>query len=447
MSRRRNRRRGVAFAVVLVAFLAVLGTAALTVDVGMLILAKQQLQDAADAAALAGVSSLQIELDAQLARDTAVAAAARNEALGKAVTLDGGVDVEVGAWDPVNREIIPFDESSGAPSVPDGVVAVRARARRTSDAPDGPVPTYFAKALGFGSWNATAEATAGLTVSKRERPPVEAVIVQDQSGSFADEFPYAKQADAEFVRFMGDCYAEGDRTGLVGFGYHPNCAISGSPKKYDTWLHNDYALRSNEEGEDGLDATIDAVEGMPTIPYNAYPDRNCYTNLYTGMLKAAIAYAPEADRADAWDTFINSLEYNGVMKSIGWWRRNCYSALQTKINTLMNQAFENADSEQVMVIVSDGMPWYHENGFPDTRSQDLCQYIADQLADQGVRIHTVTLDQSDRPGDGSMGADSQFNATLVRNGGYAFYTYDAQKLANLMVGVGQVEVGEAKLIH
>lgn len=447
MSRRRCRRRGVAVAVVLVAFLAVLGTAALTVDVGTLILAKQQLQDAADAAALAGVSSLQMELDSELARSAALTAAAANKALGTPVTLDRNVDVEVGAWDAETRTIIPFDESSGTPSVPDGVVAVRARARRTTDAPDGPVPTFFAKALGFGSWDAASEATAGLTVSQRERPPVEAVIIQDQSGSFEDEFPYAKQADRQFVDFMGQCYTEGDKTGLVGFGYHPNSTTPGTLKKYDTWLHNDFALRSNEEGAEGMDAILDDIDSMATIAYNQAPDGYCYTNLYTGMLKAALAWMPEANRATVWTNFKNSLKSSGVMKNIGWWRRNNYTSLKTKMATLFSQAFENADSEHVIVLVSDGMPWYHENSFPDTRSQDLCTYIADQLAAKGVRIHTVTLDQSSKPGDGSMGADSQFNASLVRNGGYAFYTYDAEKLANLMVGVGQVEVGEARLIH
>jgi len=443
---RRSQRRGASYVIVLLGLLTLAATATLSIDLGMLLAARQQLQNAADAAALAGVGVLQLELDAGLAAQAAVDTAACNKVLKTPVTLDLSEDVTVGAWDEENGEIIPFDDTGGAPSVPDGVVAVRVSARRTVDSPDGPIPAAFGRLLGFEHFETRAAATAGLTVSRRERPPVDAVILQDQSGSFADEFPYARAADAEFLDFMGECYADGDRTGVIGFGYHPYHDDSTSPKRRDHWIHNRYPMRSNGEEADELAATRDFITGMPTIPYNVAPTRNGFTNLYTGMLRATLELFGEDVAVEAWSEFAGGLYYSSTLRDIGWWRTNRYSSLKTKLATLMDHEFSNPDAEHVVVLVSDGMPWFHSNSFPDTKSKDLCTYIADLMAAKGIRIHTVTLDQSDRPGDGSMGADSQFNASLVRNGGYAFYTYDAGKLANLLVGVGQVEVGQAHLI-
>lgn len=450
MNLMRKGTRGAVYPMVALALVALVGMAALTVDVGVMIIARQQLQAAVDAAALAGVSSLQTELNPEQAAIVARETAAMNPVLGDGLTLDMNVDVTIGAYIEATGEIVPFDRSGGVISVPEGMVAVRVRGRRTTDAPDGPVPLHFARVLGREAANVTAESTAGLTISKRQRPPVEAVIVQDQSGSFEDEFPYARAADQQFVNFMAECYAPGDRTGVVGFTYHPNATVppANSLKKRDTWLYHNYALTSNDPTDpNGKNQTYNYIGSMATVPFNAYPDGSAYTNLYTGLLMAVLQFAPPAKRETAWNNFINSLYYNGTFRNIGWWRRNNYTSLKSKMAPLFNQGFQNPDSAHVIVLVSDGMPWYHENSYPDTRSQDLCRYIADQAAARGIRIHTVTLDQSTKPPDGSAGSDSQFNASLTRNGGYAFYTYEAQKLANLLVGVGQVEVGQAHLIR
>ena len=499
-----RRKRGAVYAMLVIGLLALLGMAALSVDVGVMVLAKHQLQAAADAAALGGVTMLQSYLDAQLARDTAVATAASNAVMGVSVTLDPDVDIEVGAWVDETHEIVPLDESGGVTSVPDGVVAVRITARRTADSPDGPVPLHFAKVLGRASTSLTATATAGLTISNRERPPVQAVIVQDQSGSFADEFPYARDADCEFVNFMREAYAEDDKIGFMGFGQHAYHEFRDARQKQDTNLFHDLALTDEYEtqkygeGDATSDPLSDYIAGVPTVPYSVAPEHNSWTNVHTGLLRTATAFADPAVAQQAWNDFCahfwtdeywtyghsserwsmgsryqweptddyNDERYtryttvdgqlygrlyttNYIHKDIGWYQH--YSSttraqLQTWMEPLFNLDFANPDAEHVVVLVSDGMPWWAGAGFPDTRSKDLCQYVADRMAERGVRIHTVTLDQSDESGDGGKGADAAFNASLVRNGGYAFFSYDAAKLTNLMIGVGQVEVGVAHLI-
>lgn len=441
--------RGAVYPMVIVALMALMGMAALSVDVGTTVLAKQQLQAAADAAALAGVGILQTDLDPELAAFTAVDTAAGNGVAGRPLTLDPDVDIVVGAWNDAARQIEPFDSSGGMLSVPDGVVAVEVTARRTADAPDGPIPLHFARVLGIDSASISASATAGLTIAKRDRPPVEAVIVQDQSGSFEQAFPYARAANLQFIDFMRECHSEGDLTAIVGFGYHPNAEVppSSTAKRRDTWLFHNRPLHSNEDSPEGADATAAYIEGMATVPFYEYPDYHCYTSLYTGLLMAVLHFAEPTARQTAWANFENSLFSSGTFRNIGWWRQNYYSSLKTKMAPLFQQGFANPNAEHVIVLVSDGMPWYHGNSFPDTRSQDLCTYIADQAAAMGIRIHTVTLDLSSAPADGSKGADSTYNASLVRNGGYAFYTYEPERLRNLLVGVGQIEVGQAHLVN
>jgi len=432
---------------VAVALPVLVGAVALTVDVGVMALAKSQLQCATDAAALAGVVMLQTSLDPAAARQAAVETAASNVVAGRPLTLDPSVDVVSGAYMAETKQIIPFDESGGVVAVPDGPVALRVTARRTGGSPDGPIPLHFARALGLEQVEMTVAATAGLTISKKARPCVEAVIVQDQSGSFEDEFPQAREANVEFLNFMTQCFTDGDSTGIVGFGYHPNHQDTTSPTRRDTNVFHNYALHTNEDTDGGVTVLQDYLAAMPTVPYYQTPQGYCYTNLYTGMLRATLAFADPTAAQTAWDSFVASLYSGGVFYDIGNWQISNPAALKTKMAPLFQLAKRNPDAEHVAIVVSDGMPWYHQNSFPDTRSQQLCLYIADQMALAGIRIHTVSLCQNDRPGDGSMGADAAFTAQLCRNGGYPFYTYDAVRLSALLVGVGQVEVGQAKLIE
>ena len=67
------------------------------------------------------------------------------------------------------------------------------------------------------------------------------------------------------------------------------------------------------------------------------------------------------------------------------------------------------------------------------------------LAALGVRIHTVTLTDEDYGTYGSGGADFEFNESLVRNGGVAFRTADAQRLMQVLIAVGTIEVGKPNL--
>lgn len=500
-----RRRRGAVIATVLFSVAVLLGMAALCIDYGVAALARQQLQTAVDAAALAAVSTLQMSLDPYAAIDSAVATAQANRVWDGTLTLDPETDITVGAWDDENNQINPFEESNGVMSVPDGVVAVQVVGRRTEDAQDGPIQLYFARALGVESIDITARATASLTVSKNPRPPVEIVLAQDQSGSFEEEFPHARTGNVEFVDFMRDCFADGDRVGICGFGQQAIHQFMDSRARMDTNLYHDihptdeYDTAKYETGTDEYsDPLSDYLAAMPTVPYNEAPAGNSWTNMYTGLLRAGVGFAETADAQARWQTFIDHFYadkwwetassttcyskgsyaqwepyrsayassysqvkwFNGkkygrrtttlwVRKDIGWYWKNGTTTqknqLKAWIDELLNYEYANADAEHVVVLVSDGIPWWGGGNASDPTINALGTYVADKLAAKGIRIHTVTLDQGTASGD--MGADSAYNASLCRNGGYAFYTYDASRLKTLMIGVGQVEVGQSHLMH
>ena len=135
---------------VLVAFglVVFLGMAALAIDIGLLYVARSEAQRAADAAAHAGAGFYQINRarpDAvEATRAFTVAFAENNDVRGQPVRLDGASDVDV---------------------LPDEGL-VRVRVRRTDDGIDGPIPTLFARALGFREVEVSASAAAQIFAAR-----------------------------------------------------------------------------------------------------------------------------------------------------------------------------------------------------------------------------------------------------------------------------------------
>ncbi len=159
-TKRRMRRRRAAVAVLVVVMIPVLlGFAAITVDVGAMYNARNDLQRAADAAALAAVgviASTDIGTDPfPGAIAAAVEYAGRNEVMGEPVIIDPGTDIVFGhaVLDAVTKEY-----TFVAGEAPQN--AVRITVRRTEDSPNGSLPLYFAGIFGKSATNVSAHAAA-----------------------------------------------------------------------------------------------------------------------------------------------------------------------------------------------------------------------------------------------------------------------------------------------
>lgn len=159
----RAKRRGAAAVLTLVASAALIGFAALAIDVGMLCGAHTELQRTADAAALAGAAKL---LDPSRLTGTADATeaieaarlavqqvAARNPILNDRPTVNAG-DITVGYLSNPNDLTQPI-----ATDDPSLFNTVRVRVRRDEIA-NGPIRLWFAQLLGFRTTDLSASAAA-----------------------------------------------------------------------------------------------------------------------------------------------------------------------------------------------------------------------------------------------------------------------------------------------
>ncbi len=200
---RRCRQRGVVLVWAALLMVALLGCVALVVDIGYLYLTRAQLQNAADAGALAAMAAIRDGNTKSEAQQEAVFVAESNDAAAARVKLSPDSDVVFGSFDFAKKQFEPTGYFAD-------VTAARVTARRTTGSPAGPVPLFFANV--FGRKTADVSANAVAAVGKRE-----VVILQDCTRSFTEEIGDAKDADWALVQTMAEQNLAGDRVGLVTF--------------------------------------------------------------------------------------------------------------------------------------------------------------------------------------------------------------------------------------
>ncbi|MCB2191833.1 MAG: hypothetical protein KQI62_09725 [Deltaproteobacteria bacterium] len=160
----RGERAGIA-AMAAIMLTVMVGMMGAVVDLGLLYATKNELQNAADAAALAGASTLvtwdadrNIYAQPDVAVTTAQQVALANQAMGVNLQLLLE-DITLGLWVEPDKDFDP--DHIGATSDPDYLSACRVLVRR-DDIANSPVETIFAGAVGFSVVNVTALSTAEL---------------------------------------------------------------------------------------------------------------------------------------------------------------------------------------------------------------------------------------------------------------------------------------------
>jgi Flp pilus assembly protein TadG len=142
-------RRGIALIWFAIVGMVLVALAGLALDTGYVLLTGHQLQNAADAAALAGANS--VAFDTSQSVTDALATAASNKAAGAAVQLDAGSDIIIGVYD---RPSHTFTAGGSPPN------AVKVIARRTDTSPGGPLSLIFAPMFGISTSNVSRQAIA-----------------------------------------------------------------------------------------------------------------------------------------------------------------------------------------------------------------------------------------------------------------------------------------------
>lgn len=164
----RSARRGIAIIWVCITVVVMLGIVGLALDTGYGVLVGYQLQDGADATALAGAQT--VATDQVTARARAVATGTANKAAGTTLAVDANTDVVLGYFHP-NTKV--FTATNSLPN------AVRAYARRTTAA-HGAVPLFFGGAFGKSNVDMSREAIATINTSISP-----ALLVMDPTGERA----------------------------------------------------------------------------------------------------------------------------------------------------------------------------------------------------------------------------------------------------------------------
>jgi hypothetical protein len=180
-----------------------LACVALAVDIGYLYVTRAQLQNAADAGALAAMAAIREGKSKSQARQEAVAVAQSNQAAAAKVRLDPDNDVIFGSYDFGQGRFEPGGYFADA-------TAARVIARRTQGSPAGPVSLLFANVMGRARADVSADAVAA--VGRRE-----VVILQDCTRSFTEEIGDAKDADWALVQTMASQNLAADKVGLATF--------------------------------------------------------------------------------------------------------------------------------------------------------------------------------------------------------------------------------------
>ncbi len=196
-----RRSRGTVTVLVLAALIALLGAVSLSIDNGLMLATRTQLQNAADAAALAAMAEVRGGLLQSEAINAAIEVAGLHRAGGDPVEIDAS-DVQFGSFD--------YATGTFTPGGLGGISAVRVTARRTNGSPGGPLDLFFAPLLGKDTANVRASSVAGIGTR-------DVMMAQDISRSFHDDRADAIAALSSFSNLMSDQSIAGDRLGLVSF--------------------------------------------------------------------------------------------------------------------------------------------------------------------------------------------------------------------------------------
>jgi Flp pilus assembly protein TadG len=166
---------GAAAVMVAITLTVLLAMGAAAIDIGHALVARNELQNVADAAALAGTRALGLIYEgmtpsAQQAYNLSSSAAGNviaavqstaslNAAAGTNISVNAS-DIQIGIWDPATRTLTP---TAAQPK------AVRVLARRDSSA-NGPISTFLAGVVGMTSVSVNAVATADMTAVGQTAP-------------------------------------------------------------------------------------------------------------------------------------------------------------------------------------------------------------------------------------------------------------------------------------
>lgn len=263
--------RGAVLVHVAIIMVAMIAMSALAVDMGVQYVGRRQIQNAADAAALAAAISRSF-VDANnvgLAQASAVAAAQRNDVWGQ----DPGIttaDVTFPTCPP------------GAPGVPDTCVSAAVYRTTYGGSTSTPLPTFFSQLIGVGDQGVRASATAQMRAGTGTADCVKPVAIPDR---WVELRPAAASwtPTSTFERYRENGNQAGTLLTPADRYDPPTGGSSGSGFTVD----GDYGMQLLlKEGNGGQG--IDPGWYYPVVINPSCVGGNCYRNAWAGCVTNAV---------------------------------------------------------------------------------------------------------------------------------------------------------------
>jgi Putative Flp pilus-assembly TadE/G-like len=380
-----------------ICLVALMGFAALGLDLAYVRYAKLQLQNATDAASHAATVRLRATNDLSQARSAAESVAAQNNVWGKPFVLQDQ-DFTFGGWD-------FYTGTFSTTNVPTPN-AVQVNGTRSALAgANGAVGLTFGRALGMSSVNLSDVDTTAYQIRS-------IVIAQDITGTIWSNVDPAWQADVAMLDALNAYHFPTDRIGMQLF--------TGAATQFTalTYLNTGYAtVRAQWQGDGKLYDDATKTSGI-TLCDNL--DVNPNDN---------VAFS---------HTWMPHCSAGGDGTNQG-------AAIQSSAAQLLAQS--RPYETRVIVMITDGIPeCCTVSGIHKTCSQtDACAVAraadgitqADAAAASDISIFTIQLG-ADVPG-------AAYNASLVRGIGVAYATPDGSNLASILTTIaGKIPIAMVK---
>lgn len=384
---RRHRRRGNYAILVGLSSTGILGMGAVAVDTAYVHLVEAQAQAISDAAAHAALVTLKLSGDEDQARNTAKAFVNAHKLVGKMADIDIDSDIVFGSWD---FDLQQFDASASY------VNSVQVSVNKTDSSVNGSFNTLLMGMFGTSHQNAQTQSPATGAMRFRE-----IVIVQDVTGSFAQEIDDARDAD---LAFLDAVYADdfpGDRIGMVTF---VGSATEYTPLEY---VNDDYsAIRSDWANLDWCDRSY--------YPYYYYGPPYYHS-------------APQMMPCNYQNSYYLSYYDSGTAQGTG---------LDAAIDMLLSSGDDY--STKTIIIVSDGQPecvyrssdWAAEAACTAAREQDAYD-AADWAEENNISVFSVSFN------DTYNATQSAVMEALVRGNGEFYETPDPADLPDILEDIAE----------
>jgi len=310
-----QRRRGQVLVLFAGALVFIIIICALTIDMGRIVTSQAQLQNAVDAAALAGASQLVGFSDAEnKANATAEAEtfAEQNIVAGQPLTLDPSRDIEFGLYvqDGQHWYFQPVTDPNAF------VDSIRVTGRRSADSPDGPISLFFAPIFGIHAKNVAVTAVA-------TQPRRYVMFVMDRSGSMC--------FDTYDITYRHSPNSDGsmDKSprGWYWMPYQIRRYVSGKWRWRTAWFY----AKNDDTGQIVTEFLPDHIKArLEEGKYFRYLDRDDPNRVQSGWL-----YAPS-----------NVTIYSRWGSQYLQWRTNSYYQIESSDYAMANTGVEPINSSQ-----------------------------------------------------------------------------------------------------